>query len=55
MLLSKDGRAKVCDFGIAKFKDRTFISTVNGQGTPAYMAPEMFDGHRVTEKVRRAP
>ncbi|GAB4813021.1 hypothetical protein N2152v2_000067 [Parachlorella kessleri] len=51
VLLSKDGRAKVCDFGIAKFKDRTFISTVNGQGTPAYMAPEMFDGHRVTEKV----
>lgn len=40
--------------GIAKFKDRTFVSTANGQaGTPAYMAPELFDGKPVTEKVRR--
>ena len=52
VLLGADGRAKVCDFGIAKFKDRTFVSTVNGQaGTPAYMAPELFDGAQVTEKV----
>jgi len=52
VLLDSDGRAKVCDFGIAKFKDRTFVSTVNGQaGTPAYMAPELFDGANVTEKV----
>ena len=35
VLLDSSGRAKVCDFGIAKFKDRTFVSTVNGQaGTP---------------------
>lgn len=52
VLLDADGRAKVCDFGIAKFKERTFLSTVNGQaGTPAYMAPELFDGGSVTEKV----
>jgi len=52
VLLDAAGRAKVCDFGIAKFKDRTFVSTVNGQaGTPAYMAPELFDGGQVTEKV----
>ena len=52
VLLDADGRAKVCDFGIAKFKDRTFVSTVNGQaGTPAYMAPELFDGINATEKV----
>lgn len=52
VLLDADGRAKVCDFGIAKFKDRTFVSTVNGQaGTPAYMAPELFDGLNATEKV----
>jgi serine/threonine protein kinase len=52
VLLDADGRAKVCDFGIAKFKDRTFVSTVNGQaGTPAYMAPELFDGMNATEKV----
>ncbi|KAL4447334.1 hypothetical protein ABPG77_007367 [Micractinium sp. CCAP 211/92] len=52
VLLDAQGRAKVCDFGIAKFKDRTFVSTANGQaGTPAYMAPELFDGKPVTEKV----
>jgi serine/threonine protein kinase len=52
VLLDSRGRAKVCDFGIAKFKDRTFVSTVNGQaGTPCYMAPELFDGAQVTEKV----
>lgn len=52
VLLDGEGRAKVCDFGIAKFKDRTFVSTINGQaGTPAYMAPELFDGGQVTEKV----
>lgn len=53
MLLDGSGRAKVCDFGIAKFKDRTFVSTANGQaGTPAFMAPELFDGAPASEKVR---
>lgn len=52
VLLDSDGRAKVCDFGIAKFKDRTFLSTANGQaGTPAYMAPELFEHASATEKV----
>ncbi|KAK9908804.1 hypothetical protein WJX75_003138 [Coccomyxa subellipsoidea] len=52
VLLDSRGRAKVCDFGIAKFKDRTFVSTKNANaGTPAYMAPEMFEGRRVSEKI----
>jgi serine/threonine protein kinase len=38
VLLDAGGRAKVCDFGIAKIKDRTLLSTRNTQaGTPAYM------------------
>ena len=38
VLLGADGAPKVCDFGIAKFKAGTFVSTANGQaGTPAYM------------------
>lgn len=56
VLLTREGRAKVCDFGIAKWKERTFVSTANGQaGTPAYMAPEIFAGSeaRLTEKVGR--
>jgi serine/threonine protein kinase len=54
ILLSGKDRsiAKICDLGIAKFKDRTFLSTVNGQaGTPQYMAPELFDGGPVSDKV----
>ncbi|PRW56562.1 serine threonine- kinase CTR1-like isoform X1 [Chlorella sorokiniana] len=52
VLLDAAGRAKVCDFGIAKFKNNTLVSSAGGQaGTPAYMAPETFDGKRVNEKV----
>ena len=83
VLLDADGRAKVCDFGISRFKERysdtrnstcctlrrpmqaapcaslsvlmlrrTYISTRNNQaGTPAYMAPEMFEGGGLTEAV----
>eukprot|EP00198_Chlamydomonas_reinhardtii_P012635 XP_001701972.1 mitogen activated protein kinase kinase kinase 8 [Chlamydomonas reinhardtii] len=52
VLLDGSGRAKVCDFGIAKIKDRTLLSTRNAHaGTPAYMAPEQFEGRPVSEKV----
>ncbi|KXZ44336.1 hypothetical protein GPECTOR_69g429 [Gonium pectorale] len=52
VLLDAAGRAKVCDFGIAKIKDRTLLSTRNTHaGTPAYMAPEQFEGRPVSEKV----
>ena len=50
VLLDGMGRAKVCDFGIAKFKERTFLSTKNVQaGTPNYMAPEIFGNESVSE------
>lgn len=52
VLLDNNHQAKVCDFGIAKFKDSTFMTTKNvTAGTPAYMAPEMFEGCPLTEKV----
>ncbi|MEW5310639.1 MAG: hypothetical protein WDW38_002418 [Sanguina aurantia] len=52
VLLDGDGRFLVCDFGVAKFKDGTFLSTKNVHaGTPAYMAPEQFEGRPINEKV----
>ncbi|KAG2501064.1 hypothetical protein HYH03_000883 [Edaphochlamys debaryana] len=52
VLLDESGAAKVADFGIAKIKDRTLMSTRNAHaGTPAYMAPEQFEGRPVGEKV----
>eukprot|EP01052_Picozoa_sp_SAG31_P018393 SAG31_NODE_1300_length_8906_cov_139.354604_6_plen_124_part_00 len=32
---------KICDFGLARFKENTFVQTINGcAGTPNWMAPE---------------
>lgn len=44
VLLDADGRVLVCDFGIARLRDCTSLSTTTGgpAGTPAYMAPEVF-------------
>mmetsp|Transcript_7416 Transcript_7416/g.21083 ORF Transcript_7416/g.21083 Transcript_7416/m.21083 type:complete len:802 (-) Transcript_7416:135-2540(-) len=51
VLLDEKGRGKVCDFGIASFKDRTFLTTRNVQaGTPSYMAPELFSAGAADEK-----
>ncbi|WIA08756.1 hypothetical protein OEZ85_008179 [Tetradesmus obliquus] len=53
VLLDLQGRAKVCDFGISKMKDASMAasSTRLQAGTPAYMAPEQFEGCSATEKV----
>ena len=52
VLLDRRWRAKVCDFGIAKLKSNTYLSTKHVQaGTPAFMAPELFTGGAVSEKI----
>ena len=52
VLLDTQWRAKVCDFGIAKLKSNTYLSTKHVQaGTPAYMAPELFAGGNISEKI----
>lgn len=56
VLLDGSGRAKVCDFGVAKFRRSslataaTTASTAGLAGTPAYMAPEIFEGRPATDK-----
>eukprot|EP01025_Chloroclados_australasicus_P049522 TRINITY_DN5645_c0_g3_i1.p1 TRINITY_DN5645_c0_g3~~TRINITY_DN5645_c0_g3_i1.p1 ORF type:complete len:1007 (+),score=141.35 TRINITY_DN5645_c0_g3_i1:521-3541(+) len=52
ILMDTKGRAKIADFGISRFKepDATHLSVTQPNGTPSYMAPEMFNGTKVDEK-----
>ena len=51
ILMDANGVAKVADFGIAKFKQSTYLNTTRGNGTPAYMAPETFGSDKISEKA----
>jgi len=48
ILINKDGRVKITDFGLAQAQDLTSI-TVTGAivGTPAYMSPEQAAGKKI--------
>jgi serine/threonine protein kinase len=43
LLLDRDGRVKVADFGIAKMADKADAQSAKTTGTPGYMAPEQRD------------
>ncbi len=48
IFLAKSGRVVIGDFGLAKFRDNTFSqasrsASMDGAGTPLYMAPEQWD------------
>jgi serine/threonine-protein kinase len=53
VLVSRDGFAKVIDFGLAKAKDRAITATKSGvvKGTPQFMAPEQALGHPVDRRA----
>lgn len=52
ILLDKNKHVKICDFGIAKLMDNeTQSSTEFGCGTRRFMAPELFQGNKFTNKV----
>src|SRR5262249_15191000 len=41
VLIGTDGRARVCDFGLAKLVATSFVRGDDTRGTPRYMAPEL--------------
>ncbi|EFJ52285.1 hypothetical protein VOLCADRAFT_47089, partial [Volvox carteri f. nagariensis] len=52
LLLDGAGHVKVCDFGLARIMRNTPMRTEDTHaGTPAYMAPELFEGSMISEKV----
>ena len=55
VLLTHDGRLKVTDFGLSRCEElKTFTTTTTMRdsvaGTPAFMAPELFEDNTFTEK-----
>lgn len=49
VLLARDGRVHLADFGIARLVDAAHVTRAGEiVGTPAYFAPEQVEGHAVT-------
>ncbi|MGH7066255.1 MAG: serine/threonine-protein kinase [Acetobacteraceae bacterium] len=51
ILLSKEGRAKIADFGIARLDEGATTGTGTMLGTPNYMAPEQIIGGAVDHRA----
>jgi serine/threonine-protein kinase len=51
VILSRGGRLKVADFGIARIDEAGLTQTHTMIGTPAYMAPEQFLGGTIDARV----
>ncbi|XP_020595523.1 serine/threonine-protein kinase CTR1 isoform X2 [Phalaenopsis equestris] len=50
LLVDKNWSVKVCDFGLSRLKEHTFISSKSAAGTPEWMAPEFLRGEPTNEK-----
>ena len=52
VIISKDGVAKILDFGIAKFKGETKFTNDNvSMGTIAYISPEQVNGEKIDHRT----
>ncbi|XP_077241223.1 protein kinase superfamily protein [Tasmannia lanceolata] len=50
LLVDKKYTVKVCDFGLSRFKENTFLSSKSLAGTPEWMAPEVLRDEPSNEK-----
>jgi tetratricopeptide (TPR) repeat protein len=51
ILIDRAGRARIADFGLAKFVDRDGLTTAGAVvGTPSYMSPEQASGTKVADR-----
>ncbi|KAK9821949.1 hypothetical protein WJX81_001503 [Elliptochloris bilobata] len=51
VLLSREGKAKISDVGLARVVQATHISSLDAQGTFAYAAPELLGGANCAESA----
>ncbi len=51
VMLTKEGQAKIADFGIARIESSSMTQAGTVMGTPAYMSPEQFMGQTVDART----
>ncbi len=51
IMLTKEGQAKIADFGIARIEASSMTQAGTVMGTPAYMSPEQFMGQVVDQRT----
>ena len=51
LIITPDGKVKVSDFGIARIEQAELTQVASLIGTPAYMAPERFQGRPIDRRV----
>jgi len=49
ILLTEDWQVKICDFGLARYKDKFKRDNHGKVGTPHWMAPEILRNEKYTE------
>src|ERR1700759_620985 len=50
-MITREGRAKIADFGIARLEDSSITQIGAVMGTPAYMSPEQFCGSAIDPRT----